>query len=266
MGIIIRNNRCLNLREVSPSPLIMGHLGIAVVTGGSRGIGASICERLAEDGYRILLTYNRNSQPAEDVVDRIRSKGGDAFAVRVDCTNLSEVYILGQHPWVESGVEALVLNHGRYDRTRADLLKPEELELTMKTNFEGAYHVWNALSKNLSNTARIVVIGSQLGIKGSPHGADYSASKAALHAWARSLAQAVGPKGQRVNIIAPGYVDTDILAGDSKERRLLREEEVPLRRIGTPTDISGVASFLVNNDSAYVNGSIIHVNGGLYLP
>lgn len=244
----------------------MGRLRLAVVTGGSRGIGASICERLAIDGYRILLTYNRDSQAAERVVEQIRNNGGDAFAVRVDCTDVSEVYVLADHPWVENGVSALILNHGRYDRIAADMLEQSELELTMKTNFEGAFHVWKALSTHLYQDARMVVIGSQLGIKGSPHGADYSASKAALHAWARSLSQAVGPKGQRVNIIAPGYVDTDILSGDSEEKRKSREEEVPLRRIGTPKDIAGVVSFLVGEDSAYLNGSILHVNGGLFLP
>jgi 3-oxoacyl-[acyl-carrier protein] reductase len=87
-----------------------------------------------------------------------------------------------------------------------------------------------------------------------------------LHAWARSLAQAVGPRGQRVNVIAPGFVDTAILSGDSIEKRAKRELEVPLRRIGLPDDIAGVASFLAGDDSSYVNGAIIHVNGGLYLP
>ena len=136
----------------------------------------------------------------------------------------------------------------------------------MKINFEGSFLVWESLSKFLSKDARIVVIGSQLGIKGSPHGADYSASKAALHLWARSLAQAVGRIGQRVNIVAPGYIDTDLLSGDSAEKRLERESEVPLKRMGTPDDIGGVVSFLVSPDSSYITGAIIHVNGGLFLP
>ena len=135
----------------------------------------------------------------------------------------------------------------------------------MQVNFEGSFLVWESLSNDLSDNARIVVIGSQLGIKGSPHGADYSASKGALHAWARSLAQAVGPLGQRVNVIAPGFVDTAILADDSVEKREQRESEVPLRRIGQPEDIAAVASFLASSDSSYVSGAVIHVNGGLYM-
>ena len=112
----------------------------------------------------------------------------------------------------------------------------------------------------------MVVVGSQLGTRGSPHGADYSASKAALAVWARSLAQQVGPEGKRVNILAPGYVDTAILAGDSQSKREQRENEVPLKRVGTPDDMASTIAFLVSDDSAYITGSIIHVNGGLYLP
>jgi len=244
----------------------MGERGVAIVTGGGKGIGSAISKRLAADGYRILLTYHNSSQPAEEVVDAIRNSGVDAVAVRVDCSDPAEVYVLADHPWVKSGIDVLVLNHGRYDRMATDQLTPEHLSRTMDTNFTGSYHVWNAISPFLSEDARMVVVGSQLGVKGSPHGGDYSASKAALHAWARSLAQAVGPKGQRVNILAPGYVDTAILAGDSDERRSQREEEVPLRRIGKPEDMAGIVSFLVGEDSSYVNGAIIHANGGLFLP
>jgi 3-oxoacyl-[acyl-carrier protein] reductase len=119
---------------------------------------------------------------------------------------------------------------------------------------------------HLTPHARIVAVGSQLGTRGSPHGADYSASKAALATWARSLAQAVGPEGKRVNILAPGFVDTDILAKDTPEKRKERELQVPLKRVGTPEDMAHTISFLVGDNSSYITGAIIHVNGGLYLP
>jgi 3-oxoacyl-[acyl-carrier protein] reductase len=112
----------------------------------------------------------------------------------------------------------------------------------------------------------MVVVSSQLATRGSPHGADYAASKAALSTWARSLALAVGPEGKRVNVLAPGYVDTDILAGDSDEKRNQRIQEVPLKRIGTGDDMASIVSFLLSNDAAYITGSVIHANGGLYLP
>ncbi len=239
---------------------------LAVVTGGGRGIGAAVSERLAKDGYRVLLTYHTSSHPAEEVVGRILAGGSDGVAVKVDCSDSGEVALLADHPWVKNGVDVLVLNHGRYDRMPAQDLSHQRLRQTMATNFEGAFLVWEAVRPFLVDDAGIIVVGSQLGIRGSPHGADYSASKGALHAWARSLAQAVGPLGQRVNVIAPGFVDTAILAGDSAEKREQRESEVPLRRIGQPEDIAAVVSFLASSDSSYVSGAVIHVNGGLFLP
>ena len=238
----------------------------ALVTGGGRGIGAAISKQLANEGYRILLTYCNSSKPAEMVVDEIRNTGIDAVAANCDVTDAREVALLATHPWVIEGIDVLVLNHGRYDRIEAKDLDIGHLRRTMSTNFEGAFLIWDAVKTHLTQNARICVIGSQLGTRGSPHGADYSASKAALAIWARSLAQSLAPEGKRVNVIAPGFVDTDILAGDSLEKRASREEEVPLKRIGTPEDIAGVVSFLVGEDSSYITGAVIHVNGGLYLP
>ena len=239
---------------------------VALLTGGGRGIGAATAKRLAADGYDVLLTYNTSSKPAEMVVDEIRERGDDALAVKVDCANTGEVGLLGIHPWMARGIDVLVLNHGAYERVPAQELTIESLRKTMAVNFEGAVAVWKAVQPHLTAHARMVVVSSQLGTRGSPHGADYSASKAALSTWARSLAQAVGPEGKRVNVLAPGYVDTDILAGDSAEKRQQRETEVPLKRVGSPDDMAKTISFLVGDDSSYITGAIIHVNGGLYLP
>ena len=239
---------------------------VALVTGGGRGIGSAICSRLAKDGYDILLTYNSSSKPAEMLVDDIRNSGTDALAVKVDCSNQGEVDLLGIHPWMMRKIDVVILNHGVYERVDARHMTMEQLQTTMNTNFNGAVHVWSTVQQHLTPDARMVVIGSQLGTKGSPHGADYSASKAALAVWARSLALSVAKEGKRVNVIAPGYVDTDILSGDSEEKRIQREHEVPLQRIGVPEDIANTVAFLVGNDSSYITGAILHVNGGLYLP
>ena len=239
---------------------------VALVTGGGRGIGAAVSDRLAADGYDVLLTYNRSSKPAEMIVDEIRERGDDALAVKVDCSDRGEVGLLGTHPWMARGIDVLVLNHGIYNRVPGDQMTLEDLEATMATNFEGAVSVWKAVQPHLTSNARMVVVGSQLGVRGSPHGADYAASKAALHAWARSLAQAVGPEGKRVNILAPGYIATDLLAGDSTEKRAQRTREVPLQRVGSPEDMASTVAFLVGPDSSYITGAILHVNGGLYLP
>ena len=239
---------------------------VALVTGGGQGIGAATCKRLAQDGYDVLLTYNTSSKPAEMLVDEIRESGYDALAVTVDCANDGEVGLLAIHPWMARKIDVLILNHGAYHRVAADQMTIETLRNTMAINFEGAVGVYKAVQPHMTDNARMVVVGSQLGIRGSPHGADYSASKAALAVWARSLAQQLGPEGKRVNILAPGYVDTAILAGDSTEKRQQREQEVPLKRVGSPEDMAGTIAFLISEDSSYITGSIIHVNGGLYLP
>ena len=144
---------------------------VALVTGGGRGIGAAISDRLASDGYDVLLTYNTSSKPAEMVVDAIRERGDDALAVKVDCSDLGEVGLLANHPWMERGIDVLVLNHGVYRRVQGHAMTLEDLTATMKTNFEGAVAVWKAVQPYLTEQARMVVVGSQLGTRGSPHGA-----------------------------------------------------------------------------------------------
>ena len=220
-------------------------MGLAVITGGGRGIGAAISRRLADDGHQILLTYNTDSQSAESVIAELREDNVDCVAAKVDCGNTDEVFILADHPWMKNGVDILVLNHGMYQRSSAKELSLKELELTMDVNFRGAVAVYTALSPHLNNSAKIIAIGSQLGIKGSPHGAHYAASKGALHAWARSLASNVAKSGQRVNVIAPGAIDTDIIGNDSQEKRKQREIEIPMGRVGNPREIASVVSFLV---------------------
>ncbi len=240
--------------------------GLAVVTGGGRGIGAAISKRLSDEGYRVLLTYHTNSQAAEMIISELKESEHDCFAAKVDCGDASEVMVLADHPWVREGVDVLVLNHGMYERAPAGELTPEAMERTMAVNFTGAYLVWEALADHLVDDARIVAIGSQLGIKGSGHGADYAASKGALHAWARSLALDVARGGQRVNVVAPGAIDTAIVGDDSPEERERRMQGIPMGRLGTPDEIAGVVSFLVGPDSSYLTGSVVHVNGGLYHP
>tara|TARA_B100000902_G_scaffold361803_1_gene379563 strand:- start:4515 stop:5240 length:726 start_codon:yes stop_codon:yes gene_type:complete len=241
-------------------------MGLAVITGGGRGIGAAISRRLAKDGHQILLTYNMDSQSAESVIADLRNDNVDCVATKVDCGNRDEVFILADHPWMKNGVDILVLNHGMYQRSSAKDLTLDELELTMDVNFRGAVAVYTALSPHLTNTAKIIAIGSQLGIKGSPHGAHYAASKGALHAWARSLASNVAKSGQRVNVIAPGAINTDIISSDTKEKRRQRDIEIPMGRVGEPREIASVVSFLTSDDSSYITGAILHVNGGLFLP
>lgn len=239
---------------------------LAVITGGSRGIGAATANRLASEGYRLIITYHTDAQSAENVISGVREIDCDCVAVKVDCSDSGEVMVLADHPWISEGVDALVLNHAMYERRDATKLTIEALEQTMNVNFTGSFLVWKALSPFLSKSASVVVLGSQLGLKGTATGADYSASKGALHAWARSLAIDVAESGQRVNVIAPGTIDTDLVAGDTPVKRSERELGIPMGRLGEPDEVASVVSFLLSEDSSYITGAVIHVNGGLYRP
>ena len=130
-------------------------MGLAVITGGGRGIGAAISRRLAKDGHRILLTYNTDSQSAESVISDLRNENVDCVATKVDCGNTDEVFILADHPWIKGGVDILVLNHGMYQRSSAKDLTLEELNTTMDVNFRGAVAVYTALSSHLNHSAKI---------------------------------------------------------------------------------------------------------------
>ena len=191
--------------------------------------------------------------------------GVDAVAANCDVTDAREVALLATHPWVIEGIDALVINHGRYDRIDAKNLDIDHLRRTMTTNFEGAFLTWNAVKSNLTDNARICVIGSQLGTRGSPHGAITQHRKP--HFRPGLLPCTITSTRRKASeCSSTGFVDTDILAGDSPEKRASREQEVPLKRVGTPEDIAGVVSFLVGDKSSYITGAVIHVNGGLYLP
>ena len=237
-----------------------------MITGGSRGIGAATARRLASEGYRLIITYHTDAQAAETVIADVRELGCDCVAAKVDCSDAGEVMILADHPWVKEGVDALVLNHAMYQRGKAEELTLDALLQTMNVNFTGSFLVWKGLSPHLSHNASIVILGSQLGIKGTATGADYSASKGALHSWARSLAIDVAATGQRVNVVAPGTIDTDLVANDTPLKRSGREESIPMGRLGRPEEVANVISFLLSDDSSYITGAILHVNGGLYRP
>ncbi|MGA1792541.1 MAG: SDR family NAD(P)-dependent oxidoreductase [Thermoplasmatota archaeon] len=233
-----------------------------LVTGGSRGIGAACVRMLSDMGCIVGFTYLGSEKEALEVKE---DADGDVFVYRADASDhdamkrtVTEFSRTGEH-----GFQGLVINAGIYLRKSITQMSIEDWRRTMATNLDGGFiAVREALP--FMKDGSIVMISSQLAFKGSNLGSDYAASKAGLLGFARSLARELAPE-IRVNTISPGYIDTDILAGDSDHKRRSRIEQVPLGRIGTPEDVAAVVAFLLSDQSRYITGSNIDVNGGLYI-
>ncbi len=233
------------------------------ITGGSRGIGEAIVRSIVKEGGSAGFTYLYSSERAAQVIG---ASSGRAFGFRADSRDTgqmekatAEFSSVGPH----TGIDGLVVNAGIYKRASIRELKRSDWDHTIETNLTGAFNTVRSCLPHMKEGS-IVVVSSQLAFRGSDYGADYSSSKAGLLGFARSLAKELAPD-IRVNSIAPGFVDTDILAKDSPEKRSNRISQVPLGRIATSHDIAQPVIFLLSNMSSYITGATIDINGGLFI-
>ena len=236
-----------------------------IVTGASRGIGRAIALRLARDGYRVLIDYRDSEDKAEEVRDEILRSGGEAVIYRADVASYDEVE--GMVRWFQGNygeIHALVINAGIYLRRKVQDMSVEDWERTIRTNLSGGFYLVKASLPYLAEGASIVFISSQLAFRGSSSDVAYGASKAGLLGLMRSLAIQLAPK-VRVNAVAPGTIDTDIISSYTGEQRKMREKSIPLGRIGRPEEIASVVAFLLSDDASYITGATVDVNGGLYI-
>jgi 3-oxoacyl-[acyl-carrier protein] reductase len=237
------------------------------ITGASQGIGAATAARLAGPGVELLLHYHRHRAEAEALAGRLAAAGAAAWCFGADLASPSEVDRLAAalaDRWTE--LDALVLNAGDYPRVPVREMTDEQFDQCLATNLTGPARLTRRLLPLLSRApaARIVFVSSVLAFTGSTHGAHYAAAKAGLLGFARSLARELAPK-IRVNVVAPGPIDTAILASDSPERRRQRGAELPLGRVGTADEVAGTIAFLLGPDASFLTGTTIHVNGGAHL-
>ena len=165
---------------------------------------------------------------------------------------------------INYNIDILVLNAGIYKRNKFIQLNREEWDKTIDVNLTGCYNVCKTALPHINKGGSIIFISSQLAFRGTDHGADYAASKAGVLGLMRSLALELAPN-IRVNAVAPGTIDTDIIASYTKEMRKKRAEEIPLKRLGTSQDVANAVLFLASNLSSYITGETININGGLYI-
>ncbi len=241
---------------------------VALVTGASRGIGRATAVRLAQDGMDIAVNYIRHAADAEAVVELVKGYGKKAIAVEADVSRPETVDTLFAATREALGpVNVLVNNAGVYERATLEELTPPKWDETLEINVRGAYLCARQAASDMvaAGWGRIVNLSSQLGFLGTSHGAHYAASKAAIVGLTKSLALELAPHNITVNAVAPGAIETAILAGDTPEIRARRNASIPLGRVGQPEEVAAAIAFLCSDAAAYITGETIHVNGGFLM-
>ena len=238
---------------------------VALVTGGSRGIGRSISEQLAAAGARVAVNYRSDHDAAASTVGAIQSAGGTAAAFAADVSVDDEVERLVQDVTEELGpVDLLVNNAGIFDYAGHQETTAELWRQTIDVNLTSAFLVSGAVKDGMIERGygRIVNVASIAALRPRPKSIAYAASKAGMIGLTRSLAEAVAPDGVRVNAVAPGLIKTDILTDVDQSVLDGLVEATPMKRIGQPEDIAGVVVFLLGDDSNFMTGQTLVASGG----
>lgn len=239
---------------------------VALVTGGSRGIGRAIAELLATQGHRVAINYVANEEAAGETVAAIEAAGGTAVAVRGDVGDADSVAALVEKVSKELGpIEILVNNAGI---TRDDLLmrmKPDAWDAVIETNLKSVYLCSKAAMRGMlrARWGRIVNVSSVAGVYGNAGQANYAAAKAGVIGFTKSLAKEIGSRGITVNAVAPGFITTDMTAALGEDAAAAAAQQITMGRLGRPEEVASVVGYLASDDASYVTGQTVVVDGGL---
>ncbi|MFM1986273.1 MAG: hypothetical protein RIS18_490 [Actinomycetota bacterium] len=228
--------------------------GVVFVTGGNRGIGLAVAQRFSKDGFKVAISY-REQKPSQDF-----------YMVKADVTNSKNIDEAIDEIEKNLGpLEVVVINAGTNKDALAMRLEDSDMENIINTNLMGSLRVARRSVKSMikNRKGRIIFIGSVVGMLGSPGQMVYASTKAGLIGAARSLAREVGSRGVTVNVVAPGYVDTDMTNDLDAARKDMITSSTPLGRTASASEIAGVVRFLASEDASYITGAVIPVDGGL---
>lgn len=236
----------------------------ALVTGGSRGIGAATAKALSAAGHHVIINYRANAVAAQKVKEYIEEDGGSCEVIQFDVSDAdtageSITELLGKD---RSPISIVVNNAGVVRDALLPVLKPEDWYRVTRTTLDGFYNVTKPLVMPMVRRrfGRIINITSTSGLTGNPGQTNYSAAKAGLIGATKALAREVAKKGVTVNAVAPGLIDTDMIKDAPVEEMV---KQIPMRRLGTPDEVANLVVFLASEQSSYITGQVIGVNGGV---
>lgn len=241
---------------------------VALVTGGSRGIGRACCVALARQGAYVVVNYAGNEAAAAQTLDLVRQAGGEGEILRFDVSDAEACDQAVTDVVKRKGrLDVLVNNAGIAMDQLLIRIKPEELEKTFSTNVAGALWCAKAAMRPMmkAKRGRIINLSSVVAESGNPGQAVYSASKAALLGLTKTLAREYASRGVTVNAVAPGFIETDMTAGLPEQAKQAIVAQTPLGRQGTADEVAAAVVFLASDEAAYVTGQVIRVNGGMYV-
>ncbi len=241
---------------------------VAIVTGASRGIGRACAIKLASKGYTVVINYASNEAKANEVLDIIKNNGGDGMIYKADVSNYSEVKEMVAAVYNTYKQIDLLVNNAGIVRDEPLLgLHEENLDLAMNLNIKGYFYcAKEVISKRNRKTGVVIVnMSSVSGTYSLPGQTVYSATKGAVNQFTRTLAKEMGSRGVRVNAVAPGFIETDMIEAVDDATMAKYVEAIPLKRRGKVEEVANLVAFLASEESSYITGQIITLDGGLSL-
>ena len=241
---------------------------VALITGGSRGIGRAIALRLAREGTKVVINYKTNDNAAQSVVDAVTEMDGEAMAVAADVSQAAAVEDMVKRIMDSWGsVDILVNNAGVIHDSLLMRMSEEVWDEVVNTNLKGAFNCTKAVLRFMvrKRWGRVINVVSVVGLEGNPGQSNYAASKAGIIAFSRSIAKEVASRNITVNAVAPGYIATEIVADLAPEFKDLILSRIPQNRFGTVDDVANMVGYLASDEASYITGEVIRIDGGIEL-